>query len=134
MANNQLLASDNFASGSLAAGWSTLPGAATKCQVIAGSPNFTEGTSVGATSSQTWTGLTWPADQTSEVTIGPQSAASVVTLNVRTTGTSSQSGYQCNINGSTTNTLVVYKFTAGSFVQLGSTVSGLTISSGDVFS
>jgi len=41
MANNTLLASDNFASGSLAAGWSALPGDSV-CHVAIGSPNTTE--------------------------------------------------------------------------------------------
>jgi hypothetical protein len=68
------------------------------------------------------------------VTIGAQSASSAVTLQVRATGSGSLSGYQCNISATPTNTLAVYRFTAGSFVQLGSTVTGLTISSGDVFS
>src|SRR5216683_1708685 len=68
MANNQLLASDSFVSGSLAAGWAVFP-TLLKCQVVVGSPNVTEPTVVGTTAGQLWIGITWPTDQTSELTV-----------------------------------------------------------------
>lgn|SRR5579859_1763490 len=62
---NTLLATDNFASGSLAAGWSALP-TFLKCQVVVGTPNVAEANTASTIAGQQWTGLTWPNDQVSE--------------------------------------------------------------------
>jgi hypothetical protein len=132
--NNQLLASDNFVSGSLAAGWSPLPGLA-KAQVVVGSPNVTEPNVVGTGAGQIWTGITWPNDQISEVTIQNLSnanASNTVGLAVRFNSVV-QSGYLAILNGLSGN-LIVFKDVAGSVTQLGSTVTGLTFAAGDVVS
>ena len=133
MANNTLLASDNFASGSLAAGWGTFFGFS-KCQVVSGSPNVTEPNVAGTAAGQIWTGLTWPNDQISEVTLGAAlttSASNTVGLVVRF-AQGVQSGYLALINGG--GFLVVYADVAGSVTQLGSVISGITWSAGDVIS
>jgi len=100
--NNQLLASDNFASGSLAAGWSAVPGQSV-CQVVAGPPNFTEANSLLTVAGQIWTGLTWPNDQASEVTVtmtGSAVATTLIQLHVRNQGGASYSGYRATIKDS----------------------------------
>lgn len=130
MANNQLLASDDFSSGSLASGWGAMFGLST-CQVIAGSPKVTEDNVVNVEAGQIWTGLTWPNDQNSEVTVHAlaTSVGSFITLHVRHQ-TGSYSGYQANLHD---NTAVLYRRDSGAATQLGSTVSGLTFTAGDVW-
>ena len=61
MANNTLLASDNFASGSLAAGWGTIPvfSGNGMCQVVNAPPMVAEAKTTAAGYGQMWTGLTW---------------------------------------------------------------------------
>lgn len=139
MANNQLLASDNFASGSLAAGWSPYPTLST-CQVVVGSPNVTEINVVGTGAGQIWTGLTWPNDQVSEVTIQslpPNANAGTITLSVRInlTNGANGSGYLAVVNsGATANTgvLTVYRLDNGVTTALSSTVTALSFVAGDV--
>jgi len=127
--NNQLLASDNFISGSLAAGWAAMYGLS-EGTVISGSPNVVEPGATGANYGQIWTGFTWPDDQSSEVTTNTVKDSGTYTiLNVRWQ-TGSASGYQANLyNGAA----YLYVVTSGSSVQLGSTVTGLTFSAGDVW-
>ena len=130
MANNVLLANDSFTSGSLAAGWSALP-TLSKCQVVAGSPNVTETNSPSVTAGQLWTGLTWPNDQTSEFTV-----------NILTSGTTSSIGLAVRLNATTLDGylavftpgvgLKVYTAVGGVLTQLSSTVTGMTVSAGDV--
>ena len=130
MANNQLLASDNFASGSLAAGWGAFPGLS-ESQIVSGSPNTAQPNTPGTAAGQIWTGLTWPKDQVSEATITlGASSSDTVGLVVRF-NSSVQSGYFALINGS--GDLVVYIFTNGTPTVLGSLVSGLTLSVNDVW-
>ena len=72
MSNNALLASDNFASGSLAAGWGLAGqvGSGWSTQsVIAGSPFVAEPPNTSVGGNQVWTGLTWPNDQISEIIV-----------------------------------------------------------------
>jgi hypothetical protein len=130
MANNTLLASDNFASGSLAAGWSAQFGLSV-CKVVSGTPNVTEPNATSTQAGQIWTGQTWPADHSSEITIHALTAEAntLALLQVRWQ-TGAASGYQANIGNSTA---ALYVLTAGSSTQLGSTVSGLTIAAGDVW-
>jgi hypothetical protein len=127
MANNTLLASDNFASGSLAAGW-TNEFSYTVCQVT-GTPKVTEPASLSAQSGQLWNGLTWPADQISEITGTLTSeGASYLILLVRFQ-LGSISGYQANIsNGAVT----LYREDAGTATQL-ATLGSLTFAAGDVW-
>lgn len=127
MANNQLLASDNFASGSLAAGWSAAFGL-TKCQVIAGSPNITEPTTLSTNCGQIWTGLTWTNDQTSEVIVKTLTAeaGTLISLYVRMQ-VGAMSGYRADFSN---GVLTLFRFDTGTSTSLGS-VSGLTFASGD---
>lgn len=132
MANNQLLASDNFASGSLAAGWSAVPGQSV-CQVVVGPPNFTEANVVGTVAGQIWTGLTWPNDQISEVTVtmtGSAVATTLIQLHVRNQGGASYSGYRAIIKDSGAWEIDVV--TAGTPTSLISG-TGLTIGANDVW-
>jgi hypothetical protein len=110
MANGQLLASDNFASGSLAAGWSNAFGIA-KCQVT-GSPFITEPTALSTNCGQIWTGLVWPNDQTSEVTVKTLTteANTFIALYVRMQ-TGAMSGYRADFTNGTLQ--AIYRFDAG---------------------
>src|SRR5215472_13119850 len=67
MANNTLIASDNFVSGSLAAGWTAF--ATGFGTVVAGSPNVVEPTAGASRWGQRWTGNNFPTDHISEITI-----------------------------------------------------------------
>ena len=130
MANNTLLASDSFTSGSLASGW-TAAFSYSVCKVVAGSPNVTEPNAVSTTAGQIWTGLVWPNCQTSEVTIQAltvESASFIVPCVRYQSG--SDSGYRLNL---TNDTAGLYRFDNGTPTQIGSTVSGLTIAAGDVW-
>ena len=70
MASNQLLASDNFASGSLAAGWGTMPVFPSgMCQVVNAPPMVTEAKALSTTYGQMWTGISWPNDHICELTL-----------------------------------------------------------------
>jgi sucrose-6-phosphate hydrolase SacC (GH32 family) len=130
MANATLLASDNFASGSLAAGWSAWP-TLSVCQVTS-APHYAEPNVANTGAGQLWTGLAWPADQISEATIQTLNSTGGNTLALGVRFTSTQ-GYQANILHGAGQTLTVFAWNAGSPTQIGSTVSGLTISSGDVW-
>lgn len=130
MANNTLLASDNFASGSLAAGWSALAGFSA-CKVVAGTPNVAEPNSSSTVAAQVWTGQTWPNDQASEATMQLLTSenSSLLVLFVRLQS-GAYSGYQANIGNGNVS---VYKVVAGSATQIGSTVTGLSQNAGDVW-
>lgn len=131
MANNQLLASDNFASGSLAAGWSQYFAATHLGTVVAGSPNTVQPGTLNAACGQIWTGLTWPRDQISEVTMNAMTSSTTdfLSLIVRA-DQSGKNGYQVNlVNGTAT----IYRADNNSFTSLHS-VSGLTFAAGDVWS
>jgi hypothetical protein len=130
VANAQLLASDSFASGSLAAGWTELTGLS-PCKVVVGTPNVTEPNALSTVAAQVWTGQAWPNDQSSEVVIQTLTAenSSLAVLFTRIQP-GAYSGYQANIGNSSVS---VYVVTAGSAVQIGLTTTGLTIAAGDVF-
>ena len=132
MANNTLLASDNFASGSLAAGWSAVPGLSV-CQVISGSPNYTEANSLLTLAGQIWTGLSWPNDHVSEVTAtmtGSAVATTLLHLHVRNQGGASYSGYRAIIKDSGAWEIDVV--TAGTPNSLASG-TGLAIGANDIW-
>ena len=128
MANNQILAQDTFASGSLAAGWSPAFGL-TAASVV--SHLAQPGAATGVGFAQIWTGLTWPNDHASEFTIAALTAeaSTQATLLVRYQ-TGSASGYLAQlVNG----TALIFREDSGSFTQLGATVTGLTIAAGDIW-
>src|ERR1019366_5714692 len=134
MANNTLLASDNFASGSLAAGWSTAQAATNTCAVTGSAPYYSEPRAVGEFDGQVWTGIAWPNDQTSELTI--KTCANVngvqIALSVRWQA-ASISGYEARVssNGSVWG-ITVNRFDSGSSNTL-FTSGPVTIATGDVF-
>jgi len=133
VANNQLLASDNFASGSLAAGWTAIP-TQVKSQV-AGTPFVAEPPSTSAAGRQYWSGLTWPNDQASEATFAHLviDSASSIDLWVRVQS-GSYSGYVVSIGSSATQvTARLYRCDSGTFTDLTDVLSGLTDTVGDVW-
>jgi hypothetical protein len=135
VANNQLLASDNFASGSLAAGWSAIH-TMTECNVVANgsSPSgyVTEPTATSTSCGQTWTGSAWESDQISEITLGPNftSESGSYAIPMVRVQSGAYSGYQLDISS---GSVLIYKVVAGSQTQLASLgTSGAT--AGDVWS
>lgn len=131
MANNQLLASDNFASGSLAAGWAAAP-TFSACKVVAGTPNVAEPNATSTQAGQVWAGAVWPNDQVSEIAVQAltnESNNSLAVLWLRMQS-GAYSGYQANISY---GQVAIYVITAGSATNIGNTVTGLTFSVGDVF-
>lgn len=133
MANNTLLASDNFASGSLAAGWSPVFGS-TKSQVT-GSPFVAEPSSTSTPGKQQWTGNSVPNDQISEaqITITSESGTNFALLARMQSG--SYSGYAANISNGGAQ---IYRYDNGTATALGNgsggSASGLTFAAGDVWS
>lgn len=128
MANNTQLASDNFASGSLAAGWSALTGSVVS--VVTGTPKVAEPTSTSTPGKQIWTGLAWPNDHASEAAIALTSeAGSFFTLLVRMQS-GVVSGYDAVItNGGAT----INRLDSGAGTLL-ATASGVTaFASGDIW-
>jgi hypothetical protein len=128
MANNQLLASDNFASGSLAAGWSPLFGTLA-CQVVS---HQTEPNTLSVQAGQVWgVGGVFGNDQSSEITIGSgyvNEAGNILALIVR-----QQAGaltyYQAQLINST---VFIYKTVAGASTQL-AVLGGVVAVAGDVW-
>jgi hypothetical protein len=124
------IASDSFqrADGTLGANWTALSGIVTG-QIVS---HTVEPTATSTTCGQYYNAFVCPNDQTSEVILGPSfvnESGTVVTLAVRNQKTS-DSGYFAVI---TNSTAAVYRHIAGASVQLGSTVTGLTIAAGDVW-
>ena len=129
MANNKLLASDNFASGSLAAGWSAF-GAVLKCQVVSGSPNVTEPNgATGTNAGQWWTALGALGNQISEVTVQTLTTevGTVLGLSVRQQNTPTFTGYDVEIKD---GTMLLRRYDSGTPTQLGT--ASMTVASGDV--
>jgi hypothetical protein len=127
MANNQLLASDTFASGSLAAGWSAI--FTQVVSQIAGSPFAAEPPSTIAAGRQYWSGLVWPNDQSSEVTVNlTNENGTTVDLWVRVQS-GAYSGYVVSIGNSIAT---LYRCTAGAFTQIDQ-IGSLVFANGDVW-
>jgi hypothetical protein len=125
----QRLASDTFASGSLAAGWGVATGSYAS-QITSPAPYYAEPPDTSHASDNIWTGLTWPNDQTSELTIHALTAeaGSHIGLWVRVQS-GALSGYELDLcNGTAT----LNSYTAGTPTSLAS-ASGLTIAAGDVW-
>ncbi len=128
-ANNTIVDSDNFASGSLAAGWGTLFGDS-KCQVIVGPPNYTEPNGTVAEAGQIW--ASWsPSEQVSEVNATVTSEANTVLELFVRWQSGAYTGYRAQMSN---GTALINRFTDGSATQLGSTVTGLTFAAHDVWS
>ena len=105
------------------------------CQVVVGTPNVVESNVISTPSGVLWTGLAWPRDQISEVTINNLALDnSTIQLGVRIVATSGYQGYLLNIgNGTSAQAALFRADSSSSFTQLGSTVTGLTFASGDVW-
>lgn len=133
MANNQLLASDNFASGSLAAGWSTLSGNPfAESAILTGSPNVAQPANTDSNAyGQMWTANGTQVNQISEVTVQTLTSevGTVFYLIVRVQ-TGNQSRYQAEI---TDGTAVIVRNDNGTNTSICTTVTGLTFASGDVW-
>ena len=137
MANNLLLASDNFASGSLAVGWTQLPSCVAKTQVIVGTPNVSEPVTAANSTNygQYWSAITWPNDQISEITINNLASVNntFTSLVVRASASTTQR-YQLDVAFSSG----AYKLTVSSIsssgvvTQLGSPTATITPVAGDV--
>jgi hypothetical protein len=134
MANNQLLASDNFASGSLAAGWSAIFGQSTT-QIVNVPPMVAEPNALSTSAGQQWTGLTWPKDHASEVTVNAlttEAGNSIIALNVRMQS-GANSGYQVNIqNQNSVSNAVIYRLDAGVATAISTTGTVTAAVAGDV--
>ena len=133
MANNQLLASDNFASGSLAAGWSAIHGQSAS-QIAS---HLAEPNALSTNAGQIWTGLTWPNDHASEVTVQTltsETGNNIIILAVRMQS-GADSGYQVNIqNINGVYNAQIFLYTNGSAVGgIGGVVVIPSISLGDTF-
>ena len=136
MANNQLLASDNFASGSLAAGWSAWPGLS-ESVILVGTPNVTQPSSTSTTQGEYWTGNSFPTDQICEVTINNLAATgnAAITLAVRFQNVSTHSqGYACILNPTNVagHSINIVRYDAGTPTTL-LAISGVnSYSAGDI--
>jgi hypothetical protein len=132
MANNTLLASDNFASGSLAAGWSAVHGE-TVGQVVNVPPRVVEPVTTSAYAEQIWTGLVFPNDHISEVTVNSFIAESNTQFSLLVRfQTATQSGYAAHVGGGSSSVLQVFRYDSGTATQLNSNVS-VTVAAGDVW-
>lgn len=130
MANNTLLASDNFASGSLAAGWAVLNGATQKSQIVSAPPNVAQPQVLSETDGQVWTGLVWPNDHISEITVNALTSELGTILNVPVRWQQSTvSGYRVAI---TNATATLSRYDSGVATTLAS-ASSLTFAAGDVW-
>ena len=100
------------------------------CQVVVGPPNFTEANVVGTVAGQIWTGLTWPNDQASEITVTMtgSAATTLIQLHVRNQGGASYSGYRAIVTDS--GAWEIDAVTAGTPTTLVSG-TGLTIGAND---
>jgi hypothetical protein len=129
MANNQLLASDNFASGSLDSRWTVFPNASgLKPSLSGGPPYYAQAPSVGHNGGVIWTGLTWTNDQGVEVTVEPLTGSAQISLFTRINGAGT-TGYYCVLQS--TGDIAVYDYATGLITYL--TITGVTYSAGDVF-
>ena len=128
MANNSLLASDNFASGSLAPGWAAITGLST-CHVVADSPKDTQPNVLSTEAGQIYTGNAFPNNQISEA---------VFTL-VNEAGTNGQlcvrmqsnaySGYKVAFGGTSAT---IYRMDSGTPTQLIQVLSQPVPAAGDM--
>ena len=134
MANNVLLASDNFASGFLAAGWTAMVarGFTSLPKVVAGTPNFIEENALSTVGSGYWSALSWPNDHCSEITINALTAElnTEIDLVVRyQTSTNGPQYFAILTNGTAQ---LFYRDSSAGFTSL-TTALSVTISPGDIF-
>jgi hypothetical protein len=135
MANNQLVASDNFASGSLASGWSAFPSYSLPV-VVTGTPNVIEVTGANQIDGALWTGLTWSAEQTSEFVVQALTAEGNTNAYLVTRWRASSgngTGYYAVLlyNGAVRQA-AIYRQDAGSGTNIAAAVT-ITFNPGDVW-
>jgi hypothetical protein len=98
---------------------------------ITGSPKIAEGPSLGTNGGVLWNGLSWPNDQTSEVTIQSLASASAgagsLSLFVRVNAAGTTGYY---LNAISSGTIIVIDYGTGLITYL--TITGLTFTAGDV--
>lgn len=126
MANNQLLASDNFASGNLN-NWTAFFGAA-KCQVVGG---VSEPATLGVRGAQYYSASTLPADHISEVTTNLTSEANTTVDLWCRVQSGTYSGYVVSMSLTQAN---LYRCDSGSFTLLQGPITVPAPSNGDVWS
>lgn len=129
MANNVLLASDSFVSGSLSPNWVVFPNASGfKPQIVVGTPNVAEAPDTTHTGGVIWTGTPFPSDHTSEVTMNNTiGTGSQLELFVRVNGAGT-AGYQANVSTTGAGTIINYA-TGASFAS----GTGSAPAAGDVY-
>lgn len=116
MANNLQLASDNFASGSLAAGWSAAFGSHLSVVVNNGSAFVAEAPDTATTCDSLWTALIWPNDQISEATIAALTLENGTNLALWVRVQSgSLSGYVLNLSQ---GNAILYRCDNGTFTSI----------------
>jgi hypothetical protein len=127
MAINSVVASDNFASGSLAAGWVAVP-TLTTGQIVS---NIWEPSSLSTNQGVMWTGTTFPNHQISECTINlTPNANSDIYLFTRLQNAGQWSGYAVGLVNTQAN---IQRFDNGVNTVLVTTGAGnVTYTSGDV--
>jgi hypothetical protein len=127
MANNQLLASDNFQrpDGTLTSPWVAARGSLAQI-----ASHVVEPTALSTLGGQVYSGPTWTNDQISEVTIGAftNEVTTQIQLFVRQQ-TAADTGYVLVLSGTG---LTLYKVASGTPTSI-ATATGLTISAGDVW-
>lgn len=136
MANNTLIASDYFLSGSLAAGWGNFPGSQTAGQTTVTGGHVTQPTALNGAYGQLWTALGSLADQTVEVTANlTNENGTYLSLYVRWSVMNALGqGYFASITQLAGNpTLTLQRADNGVNTTLGSPVISLTITPGDVW-
>src|SRR5215469_3792659 len=130
MANNNLIASDSFTSGSLAAGWSAAFLGSGFSQITGGSPHLAEPTAAdGNAYGQVWTGPpSFGRGQISEVTLSNFSSEAGTFLYLLVRADGSGNSYAVKVgNGQA----ALLRFDAGVATSLGTT--SVTVSNGDVW-
>jgi hypothetical protein len=108
--------------------WTALHGQVT-CQI---SSDAVVPTATSTQCGQYYNAVSWPLDQTSELTLGSSfvsESGTTVYLQIRFS-TTTYSGYQVNL---TNGTAAVYRYSGGTATQISSTKTGLTIAAGDVW-
>lgn len=131
VANSELIASDDFSSGSLAAGWSQSFVATDLGTVLNLPPHVVEAGMLSVTCGQVWTGSSWTRDQVSEITMNAftSNANASISLIVRADQTH-KNGYEASISN---GAAAIYRFDNNVATLLHS-VSGLTFAPNDAWS
>ncbi len=123
-----LLASDNWASGSVSANW--LPTYGGSYPVVTGSPKVLEPSGVGTKAGIIYSGQNWPGDQICEITVGALTAEAATSINLATRlqGINGAGGYALVISNGTAT--LMEETLLGADTTL--TTASVTVAAGDV--